>query len=199
MDVQTNHPFADITNKINHNERINKKQTSNKPSYDTLSKYVRSVNQQSERTKNTLKFMAVSREPSLIIPQSQSSSSQQEIYNDNVDMDGETLTNERNDELISTDKTKITTIAKPTLEIKRMPTIHSLPSFSFSYSFASSSSENINKNKVSKERVRVFKQKLREARRKFVMKEMILKAENMDNHSQLSITAAESLLDLTRK
>ena len=199
MDVQTNSPFVDITNKINPNGRINKKQTDTKHAYDTLSKYVRSVNQQSERTKNTLKFMAVSREPSLIVPQSQSNNSQQEIYNDNGDMDGETLTNEKNDELISTDETKITTIANPNLEIKRLPTIHSLPSFSFSYSFANSNSESINKNKVSKEKVLVFKQKLREARRKLVMKEMILKAENMDKHSQLSITAAESLLDLTRK
>lgn len=200
MNVQTKHPFVDITNRLNYKEKSNKKQTNN--GYDTLSKYTRSVNQQSERTKNTLKFMAVSREPSLIFSPIKNTSTQQDIYTDNYNMDEETLTVDKNDEIICTEEIKVETenVMKKSLEIKRMPTINSLPSFSFSYSFADSSIENMPvKNKISKEKVILFKQKLREARRKFVMKEMLLKAENMDKHSELSITAAESLLDLTRK
>jgi len=149
MNVQTKHPFVDITNRLNYKEKSNKKQTNN--DYDTLSKYTRSVNQQSERTKNTLKFMAVSREPSLIFSPIKNTSTQQDIYTDNYNMDEETLTVDKNDEIIGTEEIKVETenVMKKSLEVKRMPTINSLPSFSFSYSFADSSIENMPvKNKV---------------------------------------------------
>ncbi|CAI8494700.1 unnamed protein product [Hanseniaspora opuntiae] len=123
---------------------------------------------------------------------------EQDVQNDNTNTDEETLTAEKNDELFTSEQSKDYVLNKKTLDNMRIPSINSLPSFSFSYSFVSSS-ESKDKNVISKEKVMTFKNKLREARRKFVMKEMLLRAENMDKHSQLSITAAESLLNLTRK
>lgn len=196
MNVETKNPFTDITNKLYFKDN-NKKQTGKY--YDTLSKYTRSVNQQSERTKNTLKFLAISREPTVVFSPKHTNMKEPVIQHDNIDMDEETLTTEKNDELVITnDQPKDYMLNKNMLDNKRIPSINSLPSFSFSYSFVSSN-ENKDKKIITKEKVLLFKNKLREARRKFVMKEMLLRAENMDKHSQLSITAAESLLNLTKK
>lgn len=195
MNVETKNPFTDITNRL-YSKDSNKKQPGKY--FDTLSKYTRSVNQQSERTKNTLKFIAISREPSLVHSSNHTNTKEQDVQNDNMNTDEETLTTEKNDELFTSEQAKDYVLNKKTLDNMRIPSINSLPSFSFSYSFVSSS-ESKDKNVISKEKVMTFKNKLREARRKFVMKEMLLRAENMDKHSQLSITAAESLLNLTRK
>jgi hypothetical protein len=195
MNVETKNPFTDITNRLNSKDS-NKKQPGKY--FDTLSKYTRSVNQQSERTKNTLKFIAISREPSLVQSSNHTNTKEQDVPNDNMNTDEETLTAEKNDVLFTSEQSKDYVLNKKTLDNMRIPSINSLPSFSFSYSFVSSS-ESKDKNVISKEKVMTFKNKLREARRKFVMKEMLLRAENMDKHSQLSITAAESLLNLTRK
>ncbi|CAI8494743.1 unnamed protein product [Hanseniaspora opuntiae] len=89
---------------------------------------------------------------------------EQDVQNDNMNTDEETLTAEKNDELFTSEQSKDYVLNKKTLDNMRIPSINSLPSFSFSYSFVSSS-----------------------------------ETENMDKHSQLSITAAESLLNLTRK
>lgn len=195
MNVETKNPFTDITNRL-YSKDSNKKQPGKY--FDTLSKYTRSVNQQSERTKNTLKFIAISREPSLVQSSNHTNTKEQDVPNDNMNTDEETLTAEKNDVLFTSEQSKDYVLNKKTLDNMRIPSINSLPSFSFSYSFVSSS-ESKDKNVISKEKVMTFKNKLREARRKFVMKEMLLRAENMDKHSQLSITAAESLLNLTRK
>ena len=195
MNVETKNPFTDITNRL-YSKDSNKKQPGKY--FDTLSKYTRSVNQQSERTKNTLKFIAISREPSLVQSSNHTNTKEQDVQNDNMNTDEETLTAEKNDVLFTSEQSKDYVLNKKTLDNMRIPSINSLPSFSFSYSFVSSS-ESKDKNVISKEKVLIFKNKLREARRKFVMKEMLLRAENMDKHSQLSITAAESLLNLTRK
>ncbi|KAL6932653.1 hypothetical protein ACO0OL_004134 [Hanseniaspora opuntiae] len=195
MNVETKNPFTDITNRL-YSKDSNKKQPGKY--FDTLSKYTRSVNQQSERTKNTLKFIAISREPSLVQSSNHTNTKEQDVQNDNMNTDEETLTAEKNDVLFTSEQSKDYVLNKKTLDNMRIPSINSLPSFSFSYSFVSSS-ESKDKNVISKEKVLTFKNKLREARRKFVMKEMLLRAENMDKHSQLSITAAESLLNLTRK
>lgn len=195
MNVETKSPFTDITNRV-YSKDSNKKQPGKY--VDTLSKYTRSVNQQSERTKNTLKFIAISRESSVIHSSSHSNTKEQDVQHDNMNTDEETLTAEKNDELFTNEQSKNYVLNKKTLDNMRIPSINSLPSFSFSYSFVSSN-ENKDKKTISKEKVLMFKNKLREARRKFVMKEMLLRAENMDKHSQLSITAAESLLNLTRK
>lgn len=195
MNVETKNPFTDITNRL-YSKDSNKKQPGKY--FDTLSKYTRSVNQQSERTKNTLKFIAISREPSLVQSSNHTNTKEQDVQNDNMNTDEETLTAEKNDVLFTSEQSKDYVLNKKTLDNMRIPSINSLPSFSFSYSFVSSS-ESKDKNVISKEKVMTFKNKLREARRKFVMKEMLLRAENMDKHSQLSITAAESLLNLTRK
>lgn len=195
MNVDTKNPFTDITNKLSFN---NSNKKNHGKHFDTLSKYTRSVNQQSERTKNTLKFIAISRESSFIPSFNHTATKEPDVHNDNTNRDEETQTTEKSGELFANEQSKDNVLNKKTLGSMRVPSISSLPSFSFSYSFVSSK-ENKEKNAISKEKVLMFRNKLREARRKFVMKEMLVRAENMDKHSQLSITAAESLLNLTRK